>query len=98
MVPDGRAEAAGILVGDKLVEINGRNVLNTEHEIVASLLRNDILINRCKNLRVVHGTYNCSGNYVYLFEYNHPSSSNRSLKFQKFLFRISILNYPENKI
>jgi len=48
VVPDGRAEAAGILVGDKLVEINGRNVLNTEHEIVASLLRNDILINRCK--------------------------------------------------
>lgn len=39
VVPDGRAEAAGILVGDKLVEINGRNVLNTEHEIVASLLR-----------------------------------------------------------
>jgi len=49
VVPDGRAEAAGILVGDKLVEINGRNVLNTEHEIVASLLRNDILINQCKN-------------------------------------------------
>ena len=61
MVPDGRAEAAGILVGDKLVEINGRNVLNTEHEIVASLLRNDILIGHCKKLRVVDGTYNCSG-------------------------------------
>ena len=63
MVPDGRAEAAGILVGDKLVEINGRNVLNTEHEIVASLLRNDILIVRCKKLKVVDDAYNCSGNY-----------------------------------
>ena len=39
MVPDGRACLAGIEVGDKLVEINGQNVLNTEHESVANQIR-----------------------------------------------------------
>ena len=39
VVPDGRACLAGIEVGDKLVEINGQNVLNTEHESVANQLR-----------------------------------------------------------
>lgn len=39
VVPDGRASKAGIEVGDKLVEINGANVLETEHETVANQLR-----------------------------------------------------------
>lgn len=39
VVPDGRASQAGIEVGDKLVEINGANVLETEHETVANQLR-----------------------------------------------------------
>jgi len=39
VVPDGPACQAGIKVGDKLVEINGQNVLETEHEAVANLLR-----------------------------------------------------------
>ena len=39
VVADGRAAKAGIKIGDKLVSINGMNVINTEHEIVANQLR-----------------------------------------------------------
>ena len=42
VVPDGPACQAGIKVGDKLVEINGQNVLETEHEAVANLLRKPV--------------------------------------------------------
>ena len=48
VAPDGRAEMAGIKVGDKLVEINGQSVLNTAHEVVANQLRHRVVTTRVK--------------------------------------------------